>query len=415
MSLSLTFKEMKLLGAWTIVLLAGCVASPSVRTPSSPLVLSDTIIASNKGDIEGLYKSWIAPHRTHEFHGYRYIPHSNKEDLFATEAAIKDGFARFCSASGGNFTHKTEQYGDIYNCSAPQGVFIGELSTQRYKGNLLRVIFDSPRQVKLRAAEKQAFNERKSQNGPTGVIVTNEGRFRFLRIGNLKERHVIEVELDNKSEEYVPIEEIAKIEFHEKCCEMDILLRDGRIKTINTIKLIRRLSPSATSTYGYDGLPIVLMDPESGQPYTRRFPNIEGIREIIFDHPSLWKQKPSDVIETKFDVFSPHRMEEYTKKLRIEANRLYVEAETNGWIKLLPENGKLTPRLKEHLEYELSRIAKNCGNAVDGITSLEEALRCKIAGHEYNLVIGGGYSLVTDVTPLSSIIVLRKIKYDLKN
>lgn len=415
MSLSLKFKAMQFIGAWTVVILAGCAGTPSTQTSSSALALPDSIIAANKGSVEGLYKSWIAPFNTNE---NRYIPHANKGQLSATEAAVRDGFGRFCLTSGGYVTHKTEQYGDRYSCSTSNGAFIGEFTTERIKGNLLQVSFDSPERVERRVARLKAYEARKTQNGPTGVVVTDEGRFKFLRIGNLKERHVLEVRLGYESNEYVPIEEIAKIEFPKKCCDFDVTLRDGRTKSVNQIHLTNRTSPNSISSYGVGkfGLPIVLIDPESGQPYTRIFSNLRGIQAILLDETSIWKAKPVDVITTTFDISSPNRMDKYTQKLRAEANQLYVEATNNGWIKLLTD-GKLTRQLMNHLKYELGSISRDSecsGDAVVGVTSLEAPLRCRVAARELNLVIGGGYSLVTDVTPLSSIIVLNKIKKDLR-
>lgn len=420
MSLSLRLKEIQFLGAWAAVILAGCAGSPSTQTVSSALVLPDSIIAANKGSVEGLYKSWIAPFNTNE---NRYIPHANKGQLSATEAAVRDGFGRFCSTSGGALTHKIDQYGDRYSCSTSNGAFIGEFTTERIKGNLLRVSFDSPERVERREARQKAYEARKTQNGPTGVVVTDEGRFKFLRIGNLKERHVLEVSLGYESDEYVPVEyvpveEIAKIELPKGCCDVDVTLRDGRTKSVNYVHLTNRTSPNSISSYGGGkrGLPIVLIDPESGQPYTRIFSNLRGIQAILFDDPSIWKAKPADVITTKFDISSTYRMDKYTQKLRVEANQLYVDATNNGWIKLLPD-GKLTPQLMVHLKYELESISRDSecsGNAVVGVTSIEAHLRCRVAARELNLVIGGGYSLVTDVTPLSSIIALNKIKKDLR-
>ena len=415
MSLSLKFKIMQYFGAWAVVMLAGCAGSPSTQISSSALVLPDSIIAANKGSVEGLYKSWIAPFNTNE---NRYIPHVNKGQLSATEAAVRDGFGRFCSTSGGVFTHETERYGDRYSCSTSNGAFIGEFTTKRIKGNLLQVSFDSPARVERREARLKAYQARKIQNGPTGVIVTDEGRFKFLRIGNLKERHVLEVRLGYESNEYVPIEEIAKIEFPKKCCDFDVTLRDGRTKSVNQVHLTNRTSPNSISSYGVGkyGLPVVLIDSESGQPYTRIFSNLRGIQAILLDDPSIWKSKPVDVISTKFEISSPNRMDKYTQKLRIEANQLYLDATNNGWIKLLPD-GKLTPQLMEYLKYELLSISRDSecnGDAVVGVTSLEAPLRCRVAARELNLVIGRGYSLVTDVTPLSSIIVLNKIKKDLR-
>ncbi len=420
MSLSLKFQTMQFISAWAVVILAGCAGSPTTQisapTQISPsaLVLPDSIIAANKGSVEGLYKSWITPFNTNE---KRYIPHANRGQLSATEVAVRDGFDRFCSTSGGAFIHKTEKYGDKYSCSTANGVFIGEFTTERIKGNLLQVSFDSPERVERREVRLKAYEARKMQNGPTGVIVTDEGRFKFLRIGNLKERHVLEVRLGYETNEYVPIEEIAKIEFPKKCCDFDVTLRDSRTKSVNQVHLTQNTSPNSISSYGGGlfGLPVVLIDPESRQPYTRIFSNIRGIQEILFDDPSIWKSKPADAISTKIDISSPDRIAKYTEKLRTEANQLYLNATNKSWIKLLP-NGKLTPQLLDHLKYELGSISRDpeCGgDAVLGVKSLEAPLRCRVAARELKLVIEGGYSLVTDVTPLSSIIVLNKIKKDL--
>lgn len=104
MLLSLKFKNGLFSSAWVAVILVGCVRSPSTQTSSSALVLPDSTIIANKGSVEDLYKSWITPFNTNE---NRYIPHANKGQLSITEAIIRDGFDRFCSASGGVLTHKT--------------------------------------------------------------------------------------------------------------------------------------------------------------------------------------------------------------------------------------------------------------------------------------------------------------------
>lgn len=402
-------------GVGVALILVGCAGSPPTQTSSSALTLPDSIIAANKGGVEGLYKSWITPFNTNK---NRYIPHANKEQLSSSETAVKDGFDRFCSASGGTITHKIEQYGDRYSCSTSSGTFIGEFTTDRIEGNLLQVSFDSPERIERRKARLKAYEIRKSQNGPTGVVVTDEGRFKFLRLGNLKERHVLEVRLGYESNEYVPIEEISKIEFHEKCCDFDVTLRDGRKQSVNQVHLTNRTSPNSSSAYGVGkyGLPIVVIDPESKQPYTRIFSNLNGIQSILLDDASTWKTKTADAITTTFDPSSPSRLNKYTQKLRVEANQLYSEATNDGWIKLLPD-GKLTPQLMVYLQYELRKISNDSqcrSNAVIGFTSQDAALRCRVAARELRLVDGGGYSLVTDVTPLSSIIVLNKIKKDLR-
>lgn len=407
MPLSLRLKVIQFVGAWAVVILAGCAGSPSTQISSSALVLPDSIIVANKGSVEGLYKSWIAPFNTNRG---RYIPHADKGQLSATETAVRDGFRRFCSTSGGALTHtKPDSDSYTYSCWTSNGAFIGQFTTERFKENLLLVNFDSPERIERRKAHLRAYEARKKQNGPTGVVVTDEGRFKFLRIGNLKERHIFEVRFSYESNEYIPIEEIAKIEFSEKCCDFYVTLRDGRKKSANQVHLTNRISPNSNSSYG--GFPIVLIDSESSQPYTRIFSNFRGIQAILLDDTSSWETKPADVITTKFDILSPNRMDRYTQKLRVEANKLYADATSNGWIKLLPD-GKLTPQLMDHLKYELVRISRDSecsGDVVVGITSLEAPLRCRIAARELDMVIGGGYSLVTDITPLSSIIVLKRL------
>jgi len=381
-------------------------------TQKSPLILPDSLLEANKRNVDGLYKSWIMPFTIKK---YGSILHENRQQLSASEEAVRDGFSRFCSTSEGEIFPKKERYGDKYRCTAPSGTFIGEFTATRFTDDSLLVKYDSPEQVERRESWQREYKARKAQNGPTGWIVTNEGKFRFLRIGNLRERHVIEMHLGYDSNEYVPIEEVLSITFHAKCCDFDVTLKDGRTKTLTPAHLGYR-TPSAFSSYsgGSYGLPIVVVDPDSGQPYTRIFPNLTGLRSIEFErNNAIWSSLPASLIETKLEVISQTRLNQYVSKLRLEANQLYSEAEDRGWILLLPDGKKLTRQLLNHLENELQGIANDwpCrGDVVHGLTSLETPLRCRVASRELKLVVEKGYSLVTDVTPLSSIIVLKKIK-----
>ncbi|WMS94928.1 hypothetical protein RB215_02305 [Pseudoalteromonas sp. HL-AS2] len=403
-------------GTGVAVILAGCSASPSTKPLSSPLALPDTLIAENKGDIEALYSSWIEPFKSYKDH---YIPHINDEQLLASEAAVIDGFSRFCFTSGGAVTHRIDEYGGYkYRCSTSNSRFIGEFTINFLDDNptqLLHVKIDSPKRLEAREALLKVFETRKSKNGPTGVIVTDEGRFKFLRIGNLKERHVLEVLLEKGTNKYIPIEDISQIKFSENAHGLNVTLRNGRNKSLNTMHLVNRTSPNLLSAYKSSDFPVVMIDPESEQPYTKIFSNLNSIKSIFFDDTSVWNTEAAAVITTTFDPLSPSRLNTYTQKLRVEANKLYSEAIDNGWIKLLPD-GKLTLQLVNHLKYELRKISKSseCNdNAVIGITSLDTLLRCRVATRELKLIAGKGYSLVTEVTPLATIIVLNKIKKDL--
>lgn len=411
MSFSLRSYKMHFFCLWGAVLLAGC-ASSSPKTSSSPatLVLSDSIIAANKGDVDGLYNSWINPF----INSMYQVQNVDAGQLSANEVAVKDGFGRFCSSNGGVLTHKTEKTQNLYNCSMPDGTFIGAFNTVRYASdNMLGILYSSPLTIKKHEEELKSFKARKKQNGPTGEVVTKEGRFKFIRIGNLKERDDLIVDFQDGTKERPSIEEFVKIEFPEMCCNFHEIFsfRDGQKKsTRRAIFFSTTDDPGHIVSYG--SWRFVLIDSESGEPYTRIFDSFD-VFQISFEEKEVWSAKKLDVISTQFDN-SPARINAYTKRIRAEANQLYVEAKTKGWLNLLPD-GKFTPQLVSHLHYKLNNYAKKkCQeNASNGITSLEGPLRCKVAARELELVMGKGYLLDLNATPLSSIIVLNKIKKDM--
>jgi hypothetical protein len=402
----------------TLFVLIGC-ATTRPRPPQaapSPLIVSDALLEAHKGDLDGLYRAWLLPFATKE--NIDYIPFASKDKLNAGADAIRDGFNRFCAAGGGVVSFsKSPRFGTEYRCAGPEGAFAGLISVGRIEDNVLYVTYDSPKRVEARASRQRAFDKRKAQNGPTGWIVTDEGKVRFLRLGTLAERHVIEVEMD-ASGESVPIEDIARIDFHATCCDIDVKLRDGRTRTLNQAGLRYLDSPNVSTSYGVGryGLPVVVVDPASGQPYTRIFSNIEGVRAIEPDADAAsWSALPGGLMKTTIEVASQSNVERYTQQLRKRAKQLYADATSNGSIKLLPD-GKLTPDLSRHLESELRGLTRDpdCeGDVTKGVMSLDGVARCRVAARELKL-ISAGYSLVTDVTPLSTIIVFEKINRDLR-
>lgn len=422
--------------AWLIALVAasaplmlnGCASSTGVTPQSppsqirdeltaapapSPLILADSVLEEHKGDVDALYKSWIAPFQAKN--GI-HISHVDTRHLTSSEEAIRSGFTRFCVISGGAVAHTKKYNGDEYRCVTPAGAFIGQFKTERYAGNNLVVMYDSAKQIAQRERRQRDYANRKSKNGPTGWIVTQEGKFRFLRLGNLNERHVIEVQLGPNSGESVPIEEVLRLDFHSKCCDFDVKLRDGRMMTLNHTMLYNR-RPDVNEVYGGGrGSPVVVVDPVSEQPYTRIFEDFKSIKIEIDQNRASWDSLSADPIKTTFNITSQSRVDEYVRQLRREAHQLYSEATGQGWIRMLPD-GKLTPRLMEHLQNELNGIARDpdCRHVdvINGVSNLQAPLRCHVALRELNLVVAG-YSLVTDVTPLSSIIVLKKIKNELR-
>jgi hypothetical protein len=279
------------------------------------------------------------------------------------------------------------------------------------------VTYDSPKRVQARAVAQQTFEKRQAQNGPTGWLVTDRGRVKFLRLGTLADRHVVEVELED-SRQSVPIEEVARIDFHASCCDFDVTLKDGRRTTQNLGRLVHRSAPNVASTYGAGkhGFPVVIVDAESGRPYTRLFSNLKGVKSIELDpNVASWEALPGGSMRPP-ELASQSSAARHTQRLRERAKQLHAEATRNGSVKLLPER-KLTSQLSKYLEFEV-KVRANAdvcaGDDVAGVADLEAFAECSVAARELKLVVGEGYSLVVGVTPLSTIIVLEKIGRDLR-
>lgn len=399
--------------------IAACGSSPKkpgepfvAETPSR-LLLSEDLLSAHGGSIDELYEFWIRPLNNKD----AAVPHESKKAMLVSEAAVKDGFMRFCQANLGTVQTKLNEYGATHSCTSRTGGFVAEVSSTRYNGNLLGVTFDSPDVRRRIESRKRDFEARKSLNGPTGWVETDSGKFKFLRIGTLKVRHVLEIEADDESMT-APVEEVARIDFP-ACCKVVGTLRNGSVIKANSLGFGHLTSYRSRSVYGAGkyGMPFVLIDSSSGQPYTRIFSERDSIKSIILDPESTgWKGRRAEALTTQYNPTSPQNMDVYIQKLRLEAGVRYEEAEKRGWIKMLPD-GKLTPSLSSHLERELMLIStgSDCqGNAVDGFVNVEAIQKCKVAAKELDLVVRQGYSLVTSVTPLSTLITLDKIQRDLR-
>ena len=406
------YKKSLYLAALTVII-SGCGGnSPTRPTPSAELYLPQTTITENKGDIAGLYNAWIRPFKI-QHNGF--IKHRNQWSVSANEAAIKEGFSRFCLASSGEIEHERQRFGDRYSCSTSTGTMIGEISTLRLPSHQLRVGYATALGVERRKAQQMEYEIRKAQNGPSGVVISDQGRFAFLRIGSLYERDVVEILVDQRLNKHVPIEDVLKIRFLEDRTDIEVTFRDGSTKLLNRMSMRYRLNVDGIGVYGAD-FPMVVIEPETSKPYTLLFNKLRDIRLIQFDEPSVWQSKPGGEIAPAFDPLSPSRVRAYKTRLVSEANQMYLEALNEGWINLLPD-GKLTPQLTDHLLRQLRRTSNSAdcrGNVATGVQSIDPLLRCHVAKRELTLVKERGYSLVTDVTPLSSIIVLNKMKDDLR-
>jgi len=122
------------------------------------------------------------------------------------------------------------------------------------------------------------LNAMKQQNGPSGWVVTDEGRYKFLRIGDLRGRLVVAVGL-NTANGLVPLEDIRRIDFKKPCCDITVELKDGTAETVNQVA-ISQITEGGSETFGIDGFPFVLVTADGSKAYTRRFPNFNGIKSI---------------------------------------------------------------------------------------------------------------------------------------
>lgn len=407
-----------LISVTACVLIAGCSSNPTkeltIDPTLSPFYLPDSVISQNINDVASLYEAWITPLKDSTNKGV--IKFENEEKLTLALSAIQQGFERFCTVSDGRSSPVKKWFGNGYSCTKADGEFIGTFSTAIRRGNELYVYRETPQDAAKLDLERRDFEKRKNHNGPTGEVLTNEGRFPFGRIGDLVERHVVEVETRGKEKTYIPIEKISKIEFLAACCDLEVTLRDDSKLSVNNLSLKQRISIDSASDYGIGqwGFPMVMFDAESGQPYTKIFSNFEGIKSIQFHEESIWQNLRGGTIKSTFDPSSATSLALYARELSLKADKLYNEAETEGWLSLL-SSGELTPRLFDYLSRQLVSLTMSTEcrqSAVTGITDTESLQRCHLAAREFVLIVHDGYSLVTDITPLSSIIVLEKMKRD---
>ncbi|MFK5948912.1 MAG: hypothetical protein QM500_09120 [Methylococcales bacterium] len=413
-------KSLLLLGAVSILLLAGCGSTKQVQRNSSDLVLNESDLKASKGDVEKLYNGWIKPHIKPGQNG-EYVFHNNRRHRYNSEVVIKDGFSRFCNISEGSVETTYNGLSPVrssqthYTCRKDDGEFIGKFSVERFKDFSLEVLIKTPKRAQRNEAIKAAFDAMQEKNGPTGRIITKNGTYKFIRFGDFNNRQPIKVTLSKKPYETIYLEEALRLDLDRECCTFNIHLKDGRkMSELNTLKYMQQ-----THVNAYTGgvFHAVVIDPKSKQPYTRKFRN-SGIKSILIDKNNYWKDKPITIISTKFKLVTKKRIKQYRNMLKVKANKLYDQLKQSGLLKALPD-GKIPPRVITYLRDTLNGYAYSTfgckADVSTGVSDkdMEDILKCNIAKQELNMVVNTGYSMVTNVTPLSSVIVLEKIRDEL--
>lgn len=287
---------------------------------------------------------------------------------------------------------------------------------------VLEVQWSTPERASRRAAaeklrraeikkEREQFAARRALNGPDGTIIMTSGRqLKFIRFGDLKERSVINIG-------NTPISDVARIEFSQKCCDFVAILRNGRRETFNFADF-EHLRP-ATGRYAVSyvssmNLRMVVVDPTSGQPYTRYFMGFQGIRSLVMDpNVESWRNKSDSVIHTNLNPLSALRKRRYLAGIRRRAERLHAQARADGWLAELP-HGKLPPWLSRYVIDNLRQESSGSACVSDwlnGVTSLEQPLKCSEAEHELN-ILDNGFALDARLTPLATIIMVDRLRSD---
>lgn len=263
--------------------------------------LTVQIINSNKGDMEGLWKNWLAPQlKWSPIIGWS-IQFSSGERMGPVGIVVINEFGKFCEASGGKATPSEIKYGNTNTCTSPNGEFMGMIHAERFDEGL-QIFIDTPKARERALAAKRDFEQKKLLNGPSGWIVTNTGRYQFVRFGTLEKRFLLTLSCCFYKPEYgISLENIRSVNINDT--HTVVITTDGKtldnslpefIDETNNIDLIMAK------------LPFVLID-SNGFTYEQFFSlkhplkisnsdrsETEVIREIHVDDEQAWKDKPNN-------------------------------------------------------------------------------------------------------------------------
>jgi hypothetical protein len=263
----------------------------------------------------------------------------------------------------------------------------------------------------------EVLQQRAAVNGPTGWIQADEGRLKLLRIGTLRERHVLEFRWHRDQTVMVPVEDVASIVHSDESrfpiAPHLITLRNGSVFRVNQVDVMRLRTPTETSSYGVNqyGLPVVVEDPASGQPYTRILSNLYGFNRIDFDEPSKWEPKSAAIIPTAFDIGTSALLRQEVAKAQQKAREAAAEAAQLGTLDAFRQGG-YSENVRLNLREWLSSRSNggNClGDPQNGFWDFRTTVTCRMVAREARL-FEAGTRPSPEQMPLSSIFLLAALK-----
>jgi len=305
--------------------------------------------------MEGLWVAWIKPQLVSTDEGW-LIPTERGEKMIQTEESLMEEFGRVCEAGGGTSTVFNDTYkkGHQNTCTATSGEFVGQIHTARKYGGV-RVWIETPKTRKEEEARQRDFENKQQANGPTGWIVTEKERYRFVRLGNLNQRYVITISCNGRT---IPFEDIRTIKFSTGA----VKLQNGdTCNDVNT-KINRIKDPLSIEVLNGTFIPFVLAD-ENEITYPRddyfslSIPRYENILEIQVDDVQAWKDKPG----TRLPDLSNYRILATASSID-ELSELISRYEDHDPKNLIPNARKRLEQLVANRRQRLEH--KNIGDQV---------------------------------------------------
>ncbi|MCL1079060.1 hypothetical protein D5R81_15135 [Parashewanella spongiae] len=292
--------------------LTGCLSTPTIDNGTnievpipqslndSALYLSDAEIQKYGNDWYVLYNNWIYPNTDPHRKSSLRFPDGKISALKGQQALI-NGYERFCRTYGGEIINSNSQTHTIMNCKSTNKATTGRLKVSRIFKNPPNRVF-SPGAEYWSLGVRYFSNQHNVQNGRTddsfesrktqkvtGVIELENGeKYNFLNFGTLEDNLVLELEFGGAFNSiHYPIQDVAYLDFYPEASgsNIGVLLIDGRYRMLNSVSVRHRESLNVSSTFGINGLNIVVN--KNGQHEVMNFRNLNGIKRIYIGDDSI--------------------------------------------------------------------------------------------------------------------------------
>jgi hypothetical protein len=394
-------------------------ASAGLFGPKSPYTLPDATLNGNLGNPDGLYQAWLVPLMKNDV-----LPTQSPQAAQGDEAALVDGFGKFCKKSGDQYVVAPIQYGQRLVCESPSHEFIASLqftlnvSRNRLPGavapgrpafedqNWLAVTFESNATRRAAVDAQNAFQAALMKNGPSGWLQTTSGRQRFLRIGSLDQRQLVFIK-------NLPLESFKRVEFVD-CCNFKAYPINGEMISGNAAAIGSRTAIN-TLTMGSD-MTFVVLDPASKQPFVW-LPGPSEVQAIELEQGAHAAQDGRITTQLTRAALVESRSAAYLVKLAKEAApskegvRKFLTREFDSASTTNEERAKYFEDITEYVRKKLSdAMSASCSaDPVKGLRDLDSPARCAEAQKELSLVTDVNHGLPLDRMPLSTVLLTQYV------